>query len=206
MKPFARTMAVFALCCGLHAVQTARAANPRGVDAAVADAAHVAKRSDDVAVAARVANPPEAVTAVAIGANVANAPSAPDAAVAAHAQKLAERFRCLVCQNETLADSTAELAADLRGKIVDQLERGATDAQVREYMVRRYGDFVLYDPPFKPHTWLLWLGPFALLLAGAFALLRIVRQRRAMHTPPLTDAERRRVDALLRHTPKDLAR
>ena len=118
-------------------------------------------------------------------------------------RQLEESFRCLVCQNQTLADSTAELAGDLRGTIVEQVERGATDAQVRDYMVQRYGDFVLYKPPLKPLTWLLWLGPFGLLGLGAFVLARIVARRRGMHAHPLTGDERRRVDALLSHSSED---
>jgi cytochrome c-type biogenesis protein CcmH len=131
-------------------------------------------------------------------------PGAQDNAV--RIRQLEESFRCLVCQNQTLADSTAELAGDLRGAIVEQVGRGATDAQVRDYMVQRYGDFVLYKPPFKPLTWLLWLGPFGLLVLGAFVLARIVARRRAMHARPLTDDERRRVDALLSHGSEDVAR
>ncbi|CAG4902418.1 cytochrome c-type biogenesis protein [Paraburkholderia gardini] len=141
------------------------------------------------------------------------APAAPvpvDAGAGAHdnaarIRELEEGFRCVVCQNQTLADSNAELAGDLRGKIVEQVERGATDAQVRDYMVQRYGDFVLYKPPVKPLTWLLWFGPFALLGLGAFALVRIVARRRAMRARPLTGDERRRVDALLSHASRDIA-
>ena len=122
---------------------------------------------------------------------------------AARIRELEQSFRCLVCQNETLADSSADLAADLRGKIAEQVANGATDAQVRDYMVRRYGDFVLYKPPFKPLTWLLWLGPFLLLCAGALVLARVVARRRAMRPPQLSADERRRADALLNRTSED---
>ncbi|CDY73329.1 Cytochrome c heme lyase subunit CcmL [Caballeronia glathei] len=118
-------------------------------------------------------------------------------------RELEQSFRCLVCQNEALADSSADLAADLRGKIAEQVANGATDAQVRDYMVRRYGDFVLYKPPFKPLTWLLWLGPFLLLCAGALVLARVVARRRAMRPPQLSADERRRADALLNRTSED---
>jgi cytochrome c-type biogenesis protein CcmH len=122
---------------------------------------------------------------------------------AARIQRLEQGFRCLVCQNETLADSTADLAADLRGKIAEQVAAGATDAQIRAYMTKRYGDFVLYDPPFKPLTWLLWLGPFLLLGAGALVFARIIASRRAMRQRPLTSDERARVQALLGEHARD---
>src|SRR5437868_6681474 len=89
----------------------------------------------------------------------------PDAATEARLKDLAEELRCLVCQNQTIADSHAPLALDLRNQIRTQIGQGRTDAQIRDYMVERYGDFVLYNPPFKANTALLWLAP-ALLLAG----------------------------------------
>jgi cytochrome c-type biogenesis protein CcmH len=147
-----------------------------------------------------------ASSAAAVAQAQAPAGSAPGAQdKASRIRELEEGFRCVVCQNQTLADSNAELAGDLRGKIVEQVERGATDAQVRDYMVQRYGDFVLYKPPVKPLTWLLWFGPFALLGLGAFVLVRIVACRRVMHARPLTGGERRRVDALLSHASEDVA-
>ncbi|SOE67451.1 cytochrome c-type biogenesis protein CcmI [Burkholderia sp. D7] len=102
--------------------------------------------------------------------------------VAARIRRLESSFRCLVCQNETITDSTADLAADLRMNIHEQVQQGATDAQIREYMVTRYGDFVLYDPPFKTLTWILWLGPFV-LLALAFA-----RAHRHLYPPSEDDS------------------
>jgi len=94
------------------------------------------------------------------------------------ARRLAEHFRCVVCQNQSLADSNASLAADLRARIREQVEHGASDEQIESYMVRRYGDFVLYRPPVKPVTWALWFGPFALLAAGAVAMARHIRRAR----------------------------
>ncbi|SAK80647.1 Cytochrome c-type biogenesis protein CcmH precursor [Caballeronia glebae] len=103
----------------------------------------------------------------------AHAQQSPDDERARH---LAEHFRCVVCQNQSLADSNADLAADLRARIREQVGQGASDEQIQAYMVRRYGDFVLYRPPVKPATWALWFGPFAVLAAGAIAMARYVRR------------------------------
>ncbi|MCC8405398.1 cytochrome c-type biogenesis protein CcmH [Paraburkholderia sp. MMS20-SJTN17] len=119
-----------------------------------------------------------------------------ESGVDARLRQLNESFRCVVCQNQSLADSNAELAADLRARIRDQVRGGATDEQIRAYMVRRYGDFVLYRPPLKPATWALWLGPFAVLLAGAFAMWRSVAARRDLNIPALNADERARAVAL----------
>ncbi|WP_321795454.1 cytochrome c-type biogenesis protein [Caballeronia sp. J97] len=109
----------------------------------------------------------------------AHAQASPDDERARH---LAEHFRCVVCQNQSLADSNADLAADLRARIREQVGQGASDQQIQAYMVRRYGDFVLYRPPVKPVTWALWFGPFAVLAAGAIAMaLHIRRARHARH-------------------------
>ncbi|OTP69478.1 cytochrome c-type biogenesis protein [Caballeronia sordidicola] len=126
---------------------------------------------------------------------VPNASATPE--VKARAYRLESNFRCLVCQNETIADSTADLAADLRAIIREQVEQGATDTQISDYMVTRYGDFVLYDPPFKTLTWALWLGPFVLLVLGFAALVFVVSGRRRTQLPALTDLERRRARRLL---------
>ena len=109
---------------------------------------------------------------------------------------LAEELRCLVCQNQTLAESNAPLAVDLRNQMREQLAKGASENEVREFMVARYGDFVLYKPPFKASTAALWLGPFALLLIGIVLLVRRVRRPRAPE-PALSSAERERAAKLL---------
>jgi cytochrome c-type biogenesis protein CcmH len=108
---------------------------------------------------------------------------------------LAHELRCLVCQNQTLADSNAPLAQDLRNQIREQLKAGKTERDVIDFMVARYGDFVLYRPPFKATTVALWTGPFVLLALGAWLLVRRVRKRAP--PPELTDAERRRAAQLL---------
>lgn len=87
-------------------------------------------------------------------------------------------LRCLVCQNQTLAESDADLAADLRREVRELALAGRSDDEIRHYLVARYGDFVLYDPPLKPVTWLLWFGPFALLAVGAAAWVAVGRNRR----------------------------
>lgn len=97
-------------------------------------------------------------------------------------RQLASQLRCLVCQNETLADSDATLARDLRREVFAQIQAGRSDAQIKRYMVERYSDFVLYDPPLKPATWLLWFGPWLILLAGLAAVVAFVRRRRPAGT------------------------
>jgi len=102
----------------------------------------------------------------------------PDPAVEARLRVLGEELRCLVCQNQTLADSSAPLAQDLRNEIRQMISQGKSDDEIRGYLVQRYGDFVLYRPPWKATTLALWLGPFVLLLLGAGIFARIVRGRR----------------------------
>jgi cytochrome c-type biogenesis protein CcmH len=109
---------------------------------------------------------------------------------------LANELRCLVCQNQTLAESNAPLAVDLRNQIREQLAGGASEGEVRAFMVARYGDFVLYKPPFKASTAALWLGPFALLALGLWVLRRVATRRRVA-APPLSEAERSRAAKLL---------
>ena len=92
-------------------------------------------------------------------------------------QQLTRQLRCLVCQNQDLADSDADLAKDLRKQVFDLMRSGKSNAEIKQYLVARYNDFVLYDPPLKPGTWLLWFAPFALVLIGAIVVLRILRQR-----------------------------
>ncbi len=110
-----------------------------------------------------------------------------DAGLDARVHALAQQLRCMVCQNQTLADSNAPLAVDLRGQIRAQMVQGASDTAIKEYLVQRYGDFVLYDPPFKPATWALWLGPFALLAGIVFMLWR--RKRSLAPATRLAHAE-----------------
>jgi len=103
----------------------------------------------------------------------------PDPVVEARLKNLGEELRCLVCQNQTIADSAAPLAVDLRNQIREQVRAGRSDDQIRDYMVARYGDFVLYRPPLKATTAALWLGPAALLAIALVALaLTIARRRR----------------------------
>jgi cytochrome c-type biogenesis protein CcmH len=110
--------------------------------------------------------------------------------------RLAHELRCLVCQNQSLAESAAPLAVDLRHQIREQLARGASEQDVIDYMVARYGDFVLYRPPLKATTLALWLGPFALAIGGAIVLVRRVRRRREPERS-LSEAERARAAQLL---------
>src|SRR5688572_6040195 len=98
-------------------------------------------------------------------------PPAPDAALEQRVIDVASELRCLVCQNQTLADSNAPLAVDLRNQIREQMQKGASERAVVDYMVARYGDFVLYRPPLKTTTILLWAGPALLAIAGLAALL-----------------------------------
>jgi len=125
-------------------------------------------------------------------------PLAEDPAVEARLQVIAEEVRCLVCQNESLAASQADLANDLRREIRAQIRQGRTDAEIMDFLVSRYGDFVRYRPPFNVTTGLLWLGPFAALLAGLGGLILFLRRRRGVVAPTaLTDDERRKAAALL---------
>jgi len=104
-------------------------------------------------------------------------PLAEDPAVEARVMDLATVLRCLVCQNQTLADSNAELAVDLRNQVREQVKAGRSDEQIIDYLVARYGDFVLYRPPVKMTTVLLWVGPFVLLVAGLAGLVLTLRRR-----------------------------
>jgi cytochrome c-type biogenesis protein CcmH len=109
---------------------------------------------------------------------------------------LAHELRCLVCQNQTIADSNAPLAVDLRNQIREQLAAGKSESDVMDFMVARYGDFVLYRPPLKASTVLLWAGPFVFLLLGMFLLYRRVTRRRPPD-PQLSEADRARAAKLL---------
>jgi cytochrome c-type biogenesis protein CcmH len=143
---------------------------------------------------ALAAMPPTAAAADAV-------PTEKDPVAAERAVRLGEKLRCLVCQNQTIGDSNAELAVDLRRQVREQIAAGKSDSEIIDYMVTRYGDFVLYQPPVKGTTLLLWGGPALLLLLGAFALWRIVQgRRRVAEPPPLTPEERARAARLLGET------
>ncbi|MGO3131560.1 MAG: cytochrome c-type biogenesis protein [Alcaligenes sp.] len=118
--------------------------------------------------------------------------------------EIAAELRCLVCQNESIAASRAELAVDLRQQIMEQLGQGRNPDQIRDYMVDRYGDFILYRPPLKSSTLLLWFGPALLLLTGFLVYaLTLRRRRRAGEAAGLTDQQRRQADALLQGSSRD---
>jgi cytochrome c-type biogenesis protein CcmH len=111
---------------------------------------------------------------------------------------LAQNLRCLVCQNESLAASQADLAKDLREEVREMIKKGMTDKQITDYLVARYGDFVLYDPPVKETTVLLWYGPFGLLLIGAGVLFyQLRKRRRVVPETELTAEAQQRAAALL---------
>lgn len=113
----------------------------------------------------------------------------PDARVEQRLKNLGEQLRCLVCQNQTIAESNASLALDLRNQIRAQVAAGKTDDEIRDYMVARYGDFVLYRPPFKATTVLLWIGPFALLAVGIAVLAWIALRRRPASAPGVAESD-----------------
>ncbi len=112
-----------------------------------------------------------------------------DPAIEQRMVKLAEELRCLVCQNESLAGSHAELAEDLRREIRAQMKAGKNDKEVIEYLTTRYGDFVLYRPPFKPLTYLLWLGPLLFLVIGGSAWYATLKKRRAQKDSPVDEKQ-----------------
>lgn len=125
-------------------------------------------------------------------------PAAADPALEHRLIVLTEQLRCLVCQNQSIADSHAELAIDLKNQVREKLKQGESDEKIMEYMVARYGDFVLYRPPVKATTFPLWFGPFALLLAALVGLFYyIVRRRHSAPAQPLSEAEQARVRSLL---------
>ena len=125
------------------------------------------------------------------------APAADDPVLEERVTALASELRCLVCQNQTLADSNAGLAVDLKNEIREKLRQGQSEKQIVDFMVARYGDFVLYRPPLKPTTIALWLGPLLLLLFGLAMLYRRFRGTSLADGPHLTPAERERAAALL---------
>ena len=123
----------------------------------------------------------------------------PDPAMEARAREITKQLRCLVCQNQSIDDSNAPLARDLRLLVRERLKAGDSDAATLAYVVARYGDFVLLRPPVKATTWLLWFGPLALLLGGtAFLWVRARRKSAAPAAPaPLSEAERKKLAALM---------
>lgn len=127
------------------------------------------------------------------------APVAEDPALEQRVNALAEELRCLVCQNQSLADSHADLAVDLKNQIREKLRQGQSNKEVVDYLVARYGDFVLYRPPVKATTWLLWFGPALLLVLGLGTLIVKLRQRRQIlaQRPQPSIEERQRVAEML---------
>ena len=129
-------------------------------------------------------------------------PAANDAALEARTLRLSAQLRCLVCQNQSLAESNAEVALDLRREMLRLAAAGASDEAIVEFLVQRYGHFILYRPPFTPATTFLWVGPFALALVGAGGLLLVLRRRVSAPDPPsLTPDERHRAASVLTYDP-----
>ena len=128
-------------------------------------------------------------------------PLAEDPVVEKRLIGISVELRCLVCQNESLAGSRADLALDLRREIRTLIKDGKTDAEIMTFMVSRYGDFVLYRPPVNPVTWLLWFGPFVLLIGAVVVVVRMVRQSQSSNQPTGLDAtQRAKALALLQDT------
>jgi cytochrome c-type biogenesis protein CcmH len=126
-------------------------------------------------------------------------PLAEDPVVEARLVHISQEIRCLVCQNESLSSSRAELADDLRREVRDLIRTNKSDQEIKDFLVSRYGDFVLYRPEVKPLTWVLWFGPFVALLMAAIFMWVYLRQRRATVKPHvLSEAERARVEQLLK--------
>jgi cytochrome c-type biogenesis protein CcmH len=125
-----------------------------------------------------------------------------DPALEARARALSQNLRCLVCQNESIDESDADLAHDIRVLLRQRMLAGDTDAQAVQYLVARYGQFVLLRPPVEPATWVLWYGPGAVLLAAGLGTALWLRRRTGApaSAPPLSDAERQRLDEMLRET------
>jgi len=125
------------------------------------------------------------------------APAAADPVLEKRVMALAEELRCLVCQNQTLAESNAPLAEDLRKQVREKMREGKSDKEVVDFLVERYGDFVLYRPPLKGTTFLLWFGPLLLLATGFVVLLRRVQRRRGAGETGVSEADRKRAAELL---------
>ena len=112
-------------------------------------------------------------------------------------KNMLEELRCLVCQNQNLAGSDAGLAQDLRKQVYKMINAGNSDKEILDFMVTRYGDFILYRPPFKSITYLLWIGPFVILLIGLFVLIRFIRQRKNAVVTTLTNNDKEKLKHLL---------
>ena len=126
-------------------------------------------------------------------------PMADDPELEKRVRALSQKLRCPMCQNETLADSPAGVAVDLRNQIREQMKAGKSEEEIIAFLTARYGDFVLYEPPVRPTTYLLWFGPFILLIGGLFLLYRYVKQRRELiPNVPLSPQERARAEHLLK--------
>lgn len=110
---------------------------------------------------------------------------------------LVGKLRCLVCQNESLAASQASVAQDLRKEVYHMMQNGKSKQEILDFLVARYGDFVLYDPPIKPSTYLLWFGPFLFIGIGGFLLLRAIQRKKSEPEPDLSEAERARLQQIL---------
>lgn len=127
-------------------------------------------------------------------------PMAADPALEKRVEEVSAELRCLVCQNQTIADSHADLAIDLKNQVRDMLRSGKSNEEVVNYMVERYGDFVRYKPPVKPETWFLWFGPALLVLVGLAVLMVTLRKRAArvqQAAAPISDDEQRKIQQLL---------
>ena len=125
-------------------------------------------------------------------------PVTDEAVVEQRLAKLSHEFRCLQCRNQSIADSPAGLAEDLRREIRVQIRAGKSDQEIIAFIAQRYGDFILYRPRVTATTYLLWFGPFVLLLGGMVFLFRYIKQRRDSITEqPMSDADRRRAEELL---------
>lgn len=144
-----------------------------------------------------------AAPVLAVMLTAAEPPAAPDRPLAdatqeARAQALFKDVRCVVCQHEAIADSPAGVAGDMRRLIREEIASGATDQQVRDDLVRRFGDYVLFTPPVRAGTWLLWFAPFLLVIGAGLALM-LRSRRRAVETTPLSPEEEARLDEVLRN-------
>ena len=138
----------------------------------------------------------------AVAAYAAEAPPlAEDPVIEQRMLAISEELRCLVCQNETLAASRADLALDLRRELRSLIKANKSDAEIMDYMVSRYGDFVRYRPAVKPMTWMLWFGPFLLLIGGVVVLVRVVRRNQGRAEPAALDPQQRqKAQSLLKDT------